>query len=254
MWQLIEANWIAFLIVAVLAVLVALWIIGRSRKPKERSHRPDVLDEGVAPARRNQALIDAPPAVGTPQVTPRQVTPTPAPTPAPASTPAEAPTHHAPAAPPSTDTLRAAVAPAVLSTEPGSNEEIATDHHTTMPDPKAEAEADGTAEEAGVHQSETQATDDREAVAAAIKIHFGEEATNDLSRIKGIGPKLVAMLGSMGISRYDQIAAWSDEDVQKIDAQLGAFQGRIHRDNWREQARYLAEGDTAGYEGKFGKL
>lgn len=77
---------------------------------------------------------------------------------------------------------------------------------------------------------------------------------DDLTRIKGIGPKLVARLGELGIRRYDQIAAWSDEDVARIDAQLGPFQGRIVRDNWIEQCRYLAAGDIAGYEARFGKL
>ena len=36
--------------------------------------------------------------------------------------------------------------------------------------------------------------------------------------------------------------------------QLGAFAGRPQRDQWIEQARLLAAGDTAGYESRFGKL
>lgn len=62
------------------------------------------------------------------------------------------------------------------------------------------------------------------------------------------------MLQSLGITRFDQIAAWSDSDIDRIDAQLGKFQGRIRRDNWVEQAGYLAKGDTAGFEGRFGKI
>ena len=77
---------------------------------------------------------------------------------------------------------------------------------------------------------------------------------DDLARIKGVGPKLVALLGTLGITHYAQIAAWSEADIDRIDAQLGAFAGRIRRDNWIEQCRYLAAGDTAGFEGKFGKL
>jgi predicted flap endonuclease-1-like 5' DNA nuclease len=77
---------------------------------------------------------------------------------------------------------------------------------------------------------------------------------DDLTRIKGIGPKLNTLLGQLGVTRYDQIAAWSDADIAAIDARLGVFQGRIVRDNWVEQCRLLAAGDIAVYEAKFGKM
>lgn len=77
---------------------------------------------------------------------------------------------------------------------------------------------------------------------------------DDLGRIKGVGPKLKALLASLGVTTYAQIAAWTEEDIAKIDAQLGAFAGRATRDNWVEQAKLLASGDTAAYEAKFGKV
>ena len=77
---------------------------------------------------------------------------------------------------------------------------------------------------------------------------------DELTRMKGVGPKVAAMLNGLGVTRYDQIAAWTDDDVARIDAQLGTFKGRVTRDQWVEQARLLAAGDTAGYEAKFGKL
>ena len=77
---------------------------------------------------------------------------------------------------------------------------------------------------------------------------------DELTRMKGVGPKVAAMLNGLGVTRYDQIAAWSEADVARMDAQLGAFKGRITRDQWIEQARFLAAGDTVGYEAKFGKL
>lgn len=77
---------------------------------------------------------------------------------------------------------------------------------------------------------------------------------DDLSRMKGVGPKLVALLHSLGVTHFSQIAAWTDEDVAAIDQRLGTFQGRITRDRWVEQARHLAEGDASGFEAKFGKL
>ncbi len=77
---------------------------------------------------------------------------------------------------------------------------------------------------------------------------------DDLTRIKGVGPKLKALLYSLGVTKFSDVAQWSEEDIDRIDAQLGKFEGRIRRDSWTEQAKLLAAGDTAGYEGKFGKL
>lgn len=77
---------------------------------------------------------------------------------------------------------------------------------------------------------------------------------DDLGRIKGIGPKLKALLTSLGVTRYAQIAAWDDADIARIDAQLGSFAGRARHDNWVEQAKLLASGDAAAYETKFGKI
>lgn len=77
---------------------------------------------------------------------------------------------------------------------------------------------------------------------------------DDLRRIKGLGPKLNDVLAGLGITRYDQIAGWTESDIALVDAQLGTFKGRIARDNWVEQAKYLASGDAAAFEAKFGKL
>ncbi len=78
-------------------------------------------------------------------------------------------------------------------------------------------------------------------------------AADDLTRIKGVGPKLVTLLGELGVSAYAQIAAWSDDDVERVDAQLGRFKGRITRDQWIEQAKLLAAGDEAAFTDQFGR-
>lgn len=80
------------------------------------------------------------------------------------------------------------------------------------------------------------------------------DGADNLRLLKGVGPKLAALLTQLGITRFDQIAAWTDADVARIDPQLGNFKGRIVRDSWIEQARYLAANDIAGFEAKFGKL
>lgn len=79
-------------------------------------------------------------------------------------------------------------------------------------------------------------------------------ATDNLQLLKGVGPKMVGLLNGLGVTSFQQIANWTDADVAAIDPQLGAFQGRITRDNIVDQAGYLARGDKAGFEAKYGAL
>lgn len=84
-------------------------------------------------------------------------------------------------------------------------------------------------------------------------------ATDDLgdrpvTLLKGLGPKVAARLGELGITSVAQIAALDDEQARALDAQLGTFSGRMERDRWIAQAKLLAAGDRAGFEAAFGKL
>lgn len=197
MLQMIEANWLAFALALLIGLLVAWWIFRQTtRRDAPRTHRPDVLDEGAAPAQRNQALIDADPAV------------------------------------------TASAAASIAATGP--------DIMMGM----GEIAASAAAEEANaVQRSHPEPASAPAAPAPAV-----EGEADDLRKIKGVGPKLVTLLQALGVTRYAQIAAWTDADIARIDGQLGNFTGRITRDNWVEQAKLLAAGDTAGFEGKFGKL
>ncbi|WP_298191534.1 hypothetical protein [Novosphingobium sp.] len=159
MMEWIQANAVLVGAIAVLHVLALVFLLRRGKSLPEKREYRDVLSEGAAPAARNSALIDAPPA--------------------------------------------AAIEP-----------------------PPVLAEAPPAVADQG----------------------------DDLTRIKGLGPKISTALNALGVTRYAEIAAWSDEDVARIDAQLGAFAGRATRDNWIEQAKLLSSGDTAAYEAKFGKL
>ena len=182
MIEMIQANWLALILALIIGLLVAWWLFGRaSSVAKPRDRRPDVLDEGAAPAQRNQALIDAPPAAAS-----------------------------------------AIVPPPATGGMAGIGEVIAVAAQDTV---EAATPPAATATEA-----------------------------DDLSQLKGVGPKLVALLHGLGITRFAQIAAWADEDIAGIDAQLGNFKGRINRDNWVEQAKFLSTGDRAGFEAQFGKL
>ena len=175
MIELLETNWIAFALALLIGIVVAWWLFGRSSGERVRHNTPDVLDEGAAPAARNQALIDAAPAV-----------------PFSAGLP---------------DTLGGL--PEVIA---HGAEEIVAEAEAAVP------------------------------------------AGDDLSRIKGLGPKLQALLPTLGLSTFAQIAALSEADLVDLDGKLGAFAGRPAKDNWVEQAKFLAAGDVAGFEGKFGRI
>ena len=65
---------------------------------------------------------------------------------------------------------------------------------------------------------------------------------DDLKQIKGVGPKLEAMLNRMGVYHFDQIASWRAPEVAWVDENLEGFKGRVSRDNWVDQAKLLASG------------
>ena len=76
---------------------------------------------------------------------------------------------------------------------------------------------------------------------------------DDLTQIKGVGPKIADKLKASGVTRFSQIAAWNEQDIAAFSEQLN-FTGRIERDRWVEQAAILASGNVAAYEEKFGKI
>ena len=65
---------------------------------------------------------------------------------------------------------------------------------------------------------------------------------DDLKQIKGVGPKLEALLHSLGFFHFDQVAQWTAEELAWVDDNIEGFKGRASRDGWVEQARLLAAG------------
>jgi len=158
--EFVELYWPYLVIGALVAIALIWFLLAANRKTSVISEdKKDVLDEGAAPAARNQALIDAPVA-------------------------AEAEPAPAPAAEPATES---------------------------------------------------------------------KSGGDDLTVIKGLGPKIAIMLNEMGITQFSQIAAWDDSDIDRVDAQLDRFAGRIRRDNWVEQAKLLSSNDESAFASKFGQ-
>lgn len=67
---------------------------------------------------------------------------------------------------------------------------------------------------------------------------------DDLKLIWGVGPKLEQLLNEMGVFHFDQIAAWTEENLAWVDQKLGSFKGRAVRDRWIVQGAVLAKGGT----------
>jgi len=79
------------------------------------------------------------------------------------------------------------------------------------------------------------------AAAPAALFTAPEGEPDDLKKISGVGPVLEKKLHGLGITKYAQVAAFTEEDVTRVDDAL-SFKGRIGREDWIGQAKVLAEG------------
>lgn len=69
---------------------------------------------------------------------------------------------------------------------------------------------------------------------------------DDLKRIKGIGRQNEERLHKLGVWHFDQVAAWTAENVKWVGSYL-AFPGRIDREQWIAQAASLARGEPTEF-------
>ncbi len=110
----------------------------------------------------------------------------------------------------------------------GASEEV-------LAEPALEAEPKPEVQESVVKDSKLA---DEEASGALFAAPKGD--VDDLKKISGVGPVLEKKLNSLGITTFAQIAAFTKEDIAKIDEAL-SFKGRIERDEWLKQAKELAK-------------
>ncbi len=95
----------------------------------------------------------------------------------------------------------------------------------------------------GGEATDREAPTGRKAPAAAVEPLF-ERPTGDpdnLRRIPGVGKVLEGRLHALGVTKFDQIAAMTADDVARLDEALNS-RGRIERDDWVGQAKALAGG------------
>jgi NADH-quinone oxidoreductase subunit E len=65
---------------------------------------------------------------------------------------------------------------------------------------------------------------------------------DDLKMIKGVGPKLEKLLNSLGFYHFEQVAAWTADELAWVDQNIEGFKGRATRDAWVSQAKVLMTG------------
>ena len=253
----LQENWIIAVVGLVVAVFLLWFLFGR-KKPEEleapiappaepkkplEAVKPEII--AAEPARfKPKKPAPAPVAVTTPPPAPKPVAETsPAPQPAPEPAPESEPVAEIPEEP-TVPPAPVAGIPAPAAPEP-------------QPEPEPAAEP-----VAAIPEEPTVPAPTPEPVAEIPPAPVPEPApaptpaakADNLQLLKGVGPKMVGLLNGLGVTSFQQIAVWTDADVAQIDPQLGAFQGRIARDAIVDQAGYLARGDKAGFEAKYGAL
>ncbi|MFT5869707.1 MAG: putative flap endonuclease-1-like 5' DNA nuclease [Yoonia sp.] len=67
---------------------------------------------------------------------------------------------------------------------------------------------------------------------------------NDLTAIKGIGPKLAQQLSAAGITRFDQLAALQDDQLEQMSSTIPNLFARAVRGGWIMQAEQLAQSQS----------
>lgn len=91
------------------------------------------------------------------------------------------------------------------------------------------------------------ALDDSAQAGARVATLTGNAPSDDLKRIKGIGPVLEQALHDAGVTTFAQIAAWDAARIDAMTEALGAQGGRIRSDDWVGQARVLAAGGETAF-------
>lgn len=113
---------------------------------------------------------------------------------------------------------------------------------------KAGAKAD---DKKAATKSDAEKSDDKPAKESKAKAAKADDAApaalftapagepDDLKKISGVGPVLEKKLHGFGVTKFEQVAAFTKEDIDKLDDAL-SFKGRIERDDWVGQAKKLA--------------
>jgi NADH-quinone oxidoreductase subunit E len=85
-----------------------------------------------------------------------------------------------------------------------------------------------------IHDAAEKATGAQHAPETAAATPVDATGDDDLTQIRGIGPKFAQTL----IRSYQKLASLTPKEIEELEEKLG-FSGRFERENWVEQARAL---------------
>ncbi len=92
-------------------------------------------------------------------------------------------------------------------------------------------------------------------VAAASAAASARATTNldsrDLTRIRGIDAPLAGRLNELGVTRFEDVESFNDEDEMALEERLGLPAGYIKRERWQEQAHLLRTGRDGEHSERF---
>jgi len=185
----------------------------RSRPAAAAAPKPNAAPPAAAPNAQSAARQPDAPKKEITGVRPVAAASVPAPVSGPAAAPAPAPAAaSAPVAAPATASAPAA-APATVSAPESSENGADSEPEDDTASPESFAEPSKAGESTP-----------------------GSNA-GDLRSIAGIGPRFEAALRKQGITRLEQIAAWSEDDVRQVAKALKIPKSRIVKGRWIESAR-----------------
>jgi predicted flap endonuclease-1-like 5' DNA nuclease len=75
---------------------------------------------------------------------------------------------------------------------------------------------------------------------------------DDLARIRGVGAAGERRLNAEGIYRYSDISALTPAEEAALEQKLGADDGYIEQERWREQAALLEQGKIDEHRATYG--
>jgi predicted flap endonuclease-1-like 5' DNA nuclease len=233
MFALIAANWFVFLLAFLIGVATAWWVWARYTA-EVAAPRVSVAPPKAVPAPPVVVTSPAPPVAAAPlMATPKPAVKKAAPKPK--------------AAPVKKVAVKPAVKPVTLKAAPAKPAVKKVAAPKVAAPKVVEAKAPAKVAPKPKAAAKPKATTKPKAAPKPI-------IPDNLELLKGVGPKLNALLKSLGVTSFEQVANWTAPDIAEIDSKLGNFAGRIGRDNWIDQAKLLTKGDIAGFEKKYGSL
>ena len=94
------------------------------------------------------------------------------------------------------------------------------------------------------HSAKSEAKTAKPKTESKTAANGNQAKADDLTRIKGIGKVLASRLNNMGITNFEQIAAFKAADIERIKREINS-RGAGDPSNWINQARLLLKKDQS---------